>query len=110
MGRTPLAAGPDRTHIFGAMRILLVDDHRPFRESFRIAIWREASICVVGEAGSAREVYPLVEAEKRDLVVTDMRLVDTDGVSVARELTRRGQSTRIMILTMHTNAMFVSDA
>jgi DNA-binding NarL/FixJ family response regulator len=92
------------------MRILLVDDHRAFRESFRIAVWHEASISVVGEAGTAREVYPLVEAEKPDLVVADLMLKDTDGVSVARELTRRGQSARIMILTMHTNAMFVRDA
>lgn len=65
---------------------------------------------MVGEAGSAREVYPLVEAEKPDLVVADLMLKDTDGVSVARELTRRGQPARIMILTMHTNAMFVRDA
>jgi DNA-binding NarL/FixJ family response regulator len=92
------------------MRIVVVDDHQAFRESFRIALWHEAKISVVGEAGSAREVYPLVEAEKPDLVVADLMLKDTDGISVARELTRRGMSTRMMILTMHANAMFVRDA
>jgi len=92
------------------MRAVLVDDHQAFRESFRIAIWHEASISVVGEASAARQVYPLVEAEKPDLVVADLMLKDTDGVSVARELTRRGVTSRIMILTMHTNALFVRDA
>jgi DNA-binding NarL/FixJ family response regulator len=43
-------------------------------------------------------------------VVADLMLKDTDGVSVARELTRRGVAARIMILTMHTNALFVRDA
>src|SRR5688572_22743053 len=92
------------------MRTVLVDDHQAFRESLRIALWHEAAISVVGEAGSARQVYPLVEAEKPDLVVADLMLKDTDGVSVARELARRGLATRIMILTMHPNAMFVRDA
>jgi DNA-binding NarL/FixJ family response regulator len=92
------------------MRIVLVDDHQAFRESFRIALWHEASISVVGEASAARQVYPLVESEKPDLVVADLMLKDTDGVSVARELTRRGVAARIMILTMHTNALFVRDA
>jgi DNA-binding NarL/FixJ family response regulator len=92
------------------MRIVLVDDHQAFRQSFRIALWHEASISVVGEASAARQVYPLVESEKPDLVVADLMLKDTDGVSVARELTRRGVPARIMILTMHTNALFVRDA
>jgi DNA-binding NarL/FixJ family response regulator len=92
------------------MRTVLVDDHDAFRESFRIALWHEASISVVGEAGSARQAYPLIEAEKPELVVADLMLKDTDGVSVARELARRGVGARIMILTMHANAMFVRDA
>lgn len=92
------------------MRVVLVDDHQAFRESFKIALWHQASISVVGEAAGARQVYPLVEAEKPDLVVADLMLKDTDGVSVARELNRRGVSARIMILTMHGNAMFVRDA
>ncbi len=92
------------------MRVVLVDDHVAFRESFRIAIWHEASISVVGEASAAREVYPLVEAQKPDLVVADLMLKDTDGISVARELSRRGVATRLMLLTMHSNALFVRDA
>lgn len=92
------------------MRVLLVDDHQAFRESFRIALWHEASISVVGEASTGRQVYPLVESEKPDLVVVDLMLKDTDGVSVARELARRGVVARTMILTMHTNALFVRDA
>lgn len=92
------------------MRVVLVDDHQAFRESFRIALWHEASISVVGEASSARQVFPVVEAEKPDLVVADLMLKDTDGVSVARELSRRGVTSRMLILTMHTNALFVRDA
>jgi two-component system response regulator NreC len=92
------------------MRVILVDDHLTFRESFRIALWHEASINVVGEASTARQLYPLVEAEKPDLIVADLMLNDTDGISITRELARRGSGSRILILTMHANALFVRDA
>jgi DNA-binding NarL/FixJ family response regulator len=92
------------------LRIVLVDDHQAFRDSLRIALWHEASISVVGEAGAARQVYQLVEAEKPDLLVLDLMLKDTDGVSVARELNRRALGVRTMILTMHANSLFVRDA
>jgi DNA-binding NarL/FixJ family response regulator len=92
------------------MRVILVDDHQAFRDSFKIALWHEASISVVGEASSARDVYPLVEQHKPDLLVADLMLKDTDGVSVARELARRGLPVRTMILTVHANALFVRDA
>lgn len=92
------------------MRVILVDDHQAFRDSFKIALWHEASISVVGEASSARQLYALVEQEKPDLVVADLMLKDTDGVSVARELQRRGTATKMMVLTVHANALFVRDA
>jgi DNA-binding NarL/FixJ family response regulator len=92
------------------MRVILVDDHRTFRESFRIALWHEASINVVGEAGTVRDAYAIIESERPDLVVSDLMLEDTDGVSLAREIARRGVQSTIMILTMHANALFVRDA
>jgi DNA-binding NarL/FixJ family response regulator len=92
------------------MKILLVDDHRAFRDSLRIALWHEAGISVAGEASSAREVYPLIEAHQPDLVVADLMLADTDGVSMVRDLFRRGTTAKVMILTMHANDLFVRDA
>ncbi len=92
------------------MKVVLVDDHQAFRESFRIALGHAASMDVVGEAGSARQSYAVIEAEKPDVVVADLMLKDTDGVSLARELDRQGIAARIMILTMHSNGLFVRDA
>jgi DNA-binding NarL/FixJ family response regulator len=92
------------------MRVVLLDDHQTFRESLRIALWHEASIKVVGEAESARRVVPILEAERPDLLVADLMLEDTDGISMVRDLGRRGVNTPVMILTAHSNALFVRDA
>jgi two-component system response regulator NreC len=92
------------------MRVVLLDDHLTFRESLKIALWHEASIKVVGESESARKVVPLLEAEHPDLLVADLMLEDTDGISMVRELGRRGITVPVMILTAHSNALFVRDA
>jgi len=92
------------------MNIILLDDHRAFRDALRIALWQEAAITVTGEAATAREGVPMVEAQRPDLLVADLMLSDTDGISLVRELRRRGDSTKVMILTAHGNGLFVRDA
>jgi two-component system, NarL family, response regulator NreC len=92
------------------MRAVLLDDHQSFRESLRIALWHEASIKVVGESESARRVFAILEAEHPDLLVADLMLEDTDAISMARDLGRRGVTTPVMILTAHSNSLFVRDA
>jgi two-component system response regulator NreC len=93
-----------------AMRVVLLDDHQAFRESLRLALWHEAAIEVVGEIGAARQVPPLLEREKPDLLVADVMLEDTDGISMAQDLAHRGITTRVMMLTAYSNELFVRDA
>lgn len=92
------------------MRVVLLDDHLSFRESLRIALWHQGSIKVVGETQSARELVTILETERPDLLVADLMLEDTDGISVARDIRRRGDTTPILILTAHSNTLFVRDA
>lgn len=92
------------------MKIVLADEQQAFRDSLRIALWHEAGISVVAEAGSAAELYPLMAAERPDLLVLDLMTADPDGISIAAELTRRGQSACIMILSGLSDGLLVGDA
>ena len=92
------------------VRLLLVDDHLSYRESFRIALTRGTGFDVVGEADGARECISLVEALRPDLAIVDFFLTDTDGVSLARELKRRRNRTPILLLTQLSHPLFVRDA
>jgi DNA-binding NarL/FixJ family response regulator len=92
------------------MRVVLVDDHRSFREAFKLAVAELTSVTVVGEAGSAREAIPLVHSTQPDLVVVDLCLEDWDGIALANELRRQGSTAPIMILSMHGNGLFVREA
>jgi DNA-binding NarL/FixJ family response regulator len=92
------------------MRVIIVDDHQSFRESFKLAVTQMADVSVVGEASSAREACALIEETQPDLAVVDLSLKDSDGIALAHELRRRRTAARIMILTMHNNGLFVREA
>jgi two-component system response regulator NreC len=92
------------------MRIVLVDDQQSFRDSFRIALWHEARMTVIAHGDTARQMYPLIEAHKPDVVIMDVLLRDTDGISAVRELHRRGCAPRTLILTSQASSLFVRDA
>ena len=92
------------------MRIVLLEDHLAYLESFKLAISTLSPIEVVGVATRARDAYGVIESTEPDVVVSDLMLPDTDAVSLARELRRRRVIVRIMVLTRLGHPLFVRDA
>jgi DNA-binding NarL/FixJ family response regulator len=92
------------------MRIVLVEDHLAYLESFKLAIPTVAPIEVVGHATRARDAFGVIESTEPDVVVSDLMLPDTDAVSLARELRRRRLEVRSMVLTRLGHPLFVRDA
>lgn len=90
--------------------VVLVDDHQLFREGLRALIELERDLRVVGEAGDARAAYDAVEAFHPDLVVLDMSLPGSSGVTVARELRRRNPREKILALSAHLSKHHVTEA
>jgi DNA-binding NarL/FixJ family response regulator len=67
------------------MRIMLVDDHGPFRLAARRLL--EAEHClVVGEAGSGEQALADVPGTGSDVVLVDVFLPGIDGFATARGL------------------------
>jgi DNA-binding NarL/FixJ family response regulator len=90
--------------------VVLIEDHVAYRESFRLALSASGDFTVVGEAGRARDAYPLIERTKPDLAVIDFLLPDSNGVSLARELKRRRLRSKTLVLGRQTHPLFVRDA
>ena len=68
-----------------AKTILIVDDHRPFRESARRLLESEGYE-VVGEAENGVTALRLAKELGPDLVLLDVQLPDFDGFEVAERL------------------------
>ena len=72
-----------------AVRVLVVDDHEPFRV-WAAKLLRAGGMEVVGEAATAREGLADAETLRPDVVLLDVRLPDIDGFTVCRALSATG--------------------
>jgi DNA-binding NarL/FixJ family response regulator len=77
-------------------RVLIVDDHQPFRATAR-ELLEEAGYVVAGEAGDAAEARAAVAADAPDAVLLDVQLPDEDGFAVATSLTADGGPAVVLI-------------
>ena len=91
-------------------RVILVEDHTAYRECLALALKSSGGFQVVGEAGRARDAYPLLQQTQHDVAVVDFMLPDTDGASLAREVRRRKVRSRLLILGRLGHPVFVRDA
>jgi DNA-binding NarL/FixJ family response regulator len=66
-------------------RVLIVDDHQPFRAVAR-ELLESAGYVVAGEAADAAEALAAVAVESPDAVLLDVQLPDRDGFAVAQAL------------------------
>jgi DNA-binding NarL/FixJ family response regulator len=77
-------------------RVLIVDDHEPFRAVARELLER-AGYVVAGEAADAAEALAAVASEEPDAVLLDVQLPDSDGFAVAAALAAAGGPAVVLI-------------
>jgi two-component system invasion response regulator UvrY len=89
-----------------AISVLLVDDHAVVREGYRRLLERADGIEVVGEAASAADAYHSFCRLLPDVVVMDISLPDVSGIESMRRLLLREPAARILIFSIHDEAIF----
>lgn len=112
------------------IRVILVDDHPPFRMGMRVLLEQHADICVIGEADSGTAALTHVEqfsdravpadatAEgapgdeaahqpAQNVLVLDCQLPDRDGPSIASEIQQRALPIHILALSAYSDADYV---
>ncbi len=88
----------------GPIRIILVDDHRLFRDGLRQLLSGDERFEVVGEAASGEEFLEL-EADA-DVVFMDIDMPGMGGVEATRLASERRPEVRIIALSMHGEREF----
>jgi DNA-binding NarL/FixJ family response regulator len=90
-----------------SIRIVIADDHRVFIEGMK-AILREVSgFEIVGDAENGKALIEQVEKNKPDVVLTDVQMPVMDGIEATKEIHKRFPETKIVVLTMLNESMFI---
>ena len=77
--------------------LLIVDDEIDIRE-FAKNFFKKRGITVYTASGG-REALEIIEQEKPELVLLDVRMEEMTGVEVLRELRKRNNSTKVIMVT-----------
>ncbi len=83
------------------IRVLIVDDHPVVRDGLRGMFDRSDDVEVVGEAADGREAVDRAIALSPDVILMDLRMPGTDGVSAIRELAALGATAKVLVLTTY---------
>lgn len=90
--------------------ILLVDDHPVVRQGYRRVLEHQSDFRVVAEADSAASAYSAFKQHSPDIVVLDISMPGASGLEAIRNIRLRDSRARILIFSMHTEAVLVKAA
>ncbi len=83
------------------IKVLIADDHSVFRTGLRVLLSQLKHVDVVGEACNGQELVRRSAELLPDIVLTDIAMPLMDGIAATRELSRRKNGIRVIVLSAH---------
>lgn len=96
-----------------SIRLLLVDDSALVRQGIRTLLGlqsHDASIEVIGEAGTVADAIRLAGELAPDVVLLDIRLPDGSGLDACKAILRDHPQIRVLVLTSFSSDNLIYDA
>ncbi|GAA5170445.1 MULTISPECIES: response regulator [Amycolatopsis] len=81
--------------------LVIADDHPVVRDGLRGIFEGAEGFEVLGEAADGAEAVVLADRLRPDVVLMDLRMPGTDGVTAIRRLAERGNPARVLVLTTY---------
>ncbi|MCK5344574.1 MAG: response regulator transcription factor, partial [Candidatus Heimdallarchaeota archaeon] len=81
-------------------KVILVDDHKLFREGLSFVISQLDDFEVISEAGDGKEFLELLEKLKPDLILMDISMPQLDGIEATRIAVEKFPELKVVALSM----------
>ena len=92
------------------LRILLGDDHTLMRQGLRKILEAHDGWQIIAEAGDGRQAVKDALALQPDIAILDIGMPLLNGIEAARQITRRAPTTRVVIVSMHGDEAYITQA
>lgn len=87
--------------------VYLADDHTVVRKGMSRLLTTFTRVGEVREASNGKELITLIEQRQPDAVILDVEMPIMGGIETARHLNQYFPDVKILVLTMHTEEVFV---
>ncbi|WP_135553849.1 response regulator [Paenibacillus cymbidii] len=91
--------------------MLIVDDEPTVRYGLRYYFeWERFGIRIVGEADDGEPALAEIERSRPDIMLTDVRMLDMDGLTLSRIVRERYPDVKIVFISGHDDAEYLKSA
>ena len=91
------------------LRIMIADDHSIVREGLKQLLEIEEDFEVVGQVANGLEVIEKIDDYNPDVLLLDINMPGMNGLQTLKELKRRGNEIKIVILTIHEGREYLME-
>lgn len=93
------------------IKIIIVEDHPLMRQGIKRMIEKEPDLSVIAEADNINEAIKILASEEHDVAIIDITLDgELSGIDLIKSITKRKIKTRILVLSMHSEILYIERA
>ncbi len=93
-----------------SIRVLVVEDYKPFRRLVCSTLGKREDLQVICEVSDGLEAVRKAEELKPDVVVLDLGLPTLNGIEAARQIRRLVPESKIVVVSLESSADVVQEA
>ena len=90
--------------------LLIVDDHEIVRAGIKRLVENTPNLNIVADLGSGEEAYKFLHKNNVDLIIMDVSMPGKGGIETTNQIKKRYPKIKILMLSMHDNAMIIEKA
>lgn len=92
-------------------KVVVVEDEDLVRRGIVEAVdWQSVDCAVVGEAANGSAGLEVIRRERPDLIVTDIKMPQMDGIEMLRQLRAEGNAAAVILLTAYSDFTYAQAA
>jgi DNA-binding NarL/FixJ family response regulator len=91
-------------------RVLVVDDHEPWRSFASRALQKKSELRVISEASDGLEAVQKAQGLRPDLILLDIGLPTVNGIEAARRILQFAPETKILFMSQERSSDIVEEA